>query len=190
MITTYYDIMLAVSLALTLVYVFMWHRHFDVHITLKFLLVSVTNLGWDMFSRTETLEAALIANRLTYIGGCYLMLNIMLVVFSMCQIHLNRWLRVSLFLLSSGVFAAAMSMGERAFFYKSISFDLVDGVMILTKQYGPMHSVFVAMIFLYFLMSIGALVYCYIRKNQVSRKMLALLFFPVKSYVTPEPKFI
>ena len=179
MITAYYDSMLLLSLALTLVYVFMWHKHFDDHITLTFVLVSVTNLGWAMLCRTEAPEAALVANRLTYIGGCFLMLNSMFVVFSMCQIHLNRWLRVALLLLSTAVFASAMSMGERAFFYKSISFDLVDGAMILTKQYGPMHSVFVAMIFLYFLMSIGALVYCYVRKNQVSRKMLALLFFPV-----------
>ncbi len=179
MITGYYDIMLGLSLLLTLVYVFMWHKHFDVHITLTFVLVSVTNLGWAMLSRAGTLEAALVANRLTYIGGCYLMLTILFVVFSMCQIHLNRWLRMALFVLSSGVFAAAMSMGEAEFFYKSIALSRVGGATVLTKVYGPVHSVFVGMIFLYLLMSVGAIAYSFARKNQVSRKMLGLLFFPV-----------
>ena len=35
------------------------------------------------------------------------------------------------------------------------------------------------MTYLYFLMSIGAIVYSYVKKNQVSRKMLWLMFFPV-----------
>ena len=179
MITTYYDIALALSLLLTLVYVFMWHKHFDVHITLTFVLVSVTNLGWAMLSRAKTLEAALIANRLTYVGGCYLMMNITFVVFSMCQIRLNRWLRVAMMLVSTAVFVAAMSMGQADFFYKSITFERVDGTVVLTKEYGPVHGLFVAMTLIYFLMSVGAIVYCYIRRNQVSRKMLGLLFFPV-----------
>ena len=179
MITTYYDVMLVLSLALTLVYVFMWHKHFDVHITLTFVLVSVTNLGWAMVSRSQTLEEALAANRLTYIGGCYLMLNIMFVVFSMCQIRLNRWLRASLLLLSTAIFAAAMSMGRANFFYRSIAFERVNDAVVLSKVYGPVHSAFVAMTYLYFLMSIGAIVYSYVKKNQVSRKMLWLMFFPV-----------
>ena len=179
MITTYYDIALAFSLVMTLIYVFMWHRHFDVHITLTFVLVSITNLGWAMLARSESLEAALVANRVTYVGGCFLILIIMFVVYSMCQIHLNRWLRVGLVLLTTAVFAAAMSMGKADFFYKSVTFSRVDGAAVLTKEYGPLHSVFVAMIFLYFLMSVGAIVYSYARKNQVSRKMLGLLFFPV-----------
>ena len=179
MIANYYDIVLAISMVLTLIYVFMWHRHFDAHITLTFVLVPLTNLGWAMLNRAETLEAALVANRLTYVGGCYLMLNIMFVVFSMCQIHLNRWLRVALMLLTSVVFLAAMSMGKADFYYKSIAFERVDGFAVLTKEYGPVHGVFVAMTFLYFLMSVGAIAYCYVKKNQVSRKMLALLFFPV-----------
>jgi len=179
MITTYYDIMLGLSLAMTLVYVFMWHKHFDVHITLTYVLVSVTNLGWAMLSRTETLEAALVANRLTYIGGCYLMMNIVFVVFTMCQIPLNRWIRVAMMLLSTFVFASAMSMGRADFFYKSITFERVGDMVILTKEYGPLHGLFVAMTLFYFLMSVGAIVYSYIRKNQVSRKMLWLLFVPV-----------
>ena len=179
MATAYYDIVLIISLLLVLPFVYMWHKHIDDHITLTYVLVPVTNLGWAMLARAQTLEEALVANRLTYIGACFLMLNIMFIVFSMCQINLNRWLRVALVLLSSVVFASAMSIGRGTFFYKSVSFERVDGVVRLIKEYGPMHAVSRAMLFLYFLMTIGAIVYSYLRKNQISRKMLFLLFMPV-----------
>lgn len=179
MITTFYDITLAASLLMTLIYVFMWHRHFDVHITLIFVLVPVVNLGYAMLNRTTTLEEALIANRLTYLGGCYLMLIITFSVYSLCQIHLNRWLRVALIALSTAVYLSALSAGRSPLFYKDVGFSIVNGAVTLKKVYGPMHDVFLAMIFGYFLMSLGAIVYSYLRKNQVSRKILLLLFLPV-----------
>ena len=179
MLTTYYDIALAASLLMTLIYVFMWHKHFDVHITLIFVLVPVTNLGFAMFARTETLDEALMAQRLTYIGGCYLLLLILFSVFSLCQIRLNHWIRVGMLLVSSVIYASALSMGHSTLFYEDIQFAQTNGMVALLKQYGVMHSAFLGMIGAYFLISLVAIVYTYLRKNQVSRKMLYLLFVPV-----------
>ena len=75
--TLFYDLMLALSLALSTIYLFMWHRHFDVHITLVFVLVPVTNLGFSLFARSQDLHEALLAQKLTYIGGSYLLMFIM-----------------------------------------------------------------------------------------------------------------
>ena len=44
-IVLYYDIALVVSIVLTGIYLFMWHKHFDAHITLIFLLVPLMCLG-------------------------------------------------------------------------------------------------------------------------------------------------
>ena len=60
--TLYCDIMLIVSLVLMLAYVCMWHKHFDVHITLVFTLVPVVNLGYCLLSRSQSLGEALQAN--------------------------------------------------------------------------------------------------------------------------------
>ena len=179
MITTYYDIALAASLAMTLAYVFMWHKHFDVHITLIFVLVHITNLGFAMSARAETLEAALIAQRINYIGGCFLLPIITMSVFSLCQIKLNRWLRVALLLVSSAVYATVLTIGRTGLFYSDVRFERLNGVATLIRQYGDMHAVFNAMICVFFLMSLGAIIYSYIKKNQVSRKILTLLFLPV-----------
>ena len=175
----YRKTLLAASLVMTLIYVFMWHKHFDVHITLIFVLVPISNLGFAMFARARTLEAALIAQRINYIGGCFLLPIITMSVFSLCQIKLNRWLRVAMLLISSAIYATVLSIGHSDLFYADVRFERLDGVATLIRQYGVMHTVFTVMTCGFFLMSLGAIAYSYVKKNQVSRKILLLLFLPV-----------
>lgn len=175
--TLFYDLMLALSLALSTIYLFMWHRHFDVHITLVFVLVPVTNLGFSLFARSQDLHEALLAQKLTYIGGSYLLMFIMFMVFSLCHIKLNRIIRVSLMLLSSLMFSFVLTIGFSDVFYKSgTTFELVNGNARLNKNYGYMHTVFMGVVIAYFALSFFAILHSYLRKNQVSRKMIYLLF--------------
>ena len=176
MVTLYYDIMLAISLVLMIVYLFSYHKHFDMHITLLFVLVPVANLGQVLSAHAQTLEAALVANKVVYIGACYLQLILMLAVFSLCRIKLNRWIRTGLVLLSTVVYLSSLTIDFSPLFYESVSFRLVNGAAVRDKQYGIMHTVFIVMVIAYFVMSISAIVYSYFRKNQVPRTTIYLLF--------------
>ena len=176
MVVLYYELTLAIALVLMIVYLFSYHKHFDIHITILFVLVPISNLGSFLLVHASTLEAALVANKVVYIGACYLQLILMLAVFSLCRIKLNRWVRTGLVLLSTVVYLSALTMGESTLFYEEVSFSRVDGVGVLHKQYGVMHTVFIIMVVMYFAMSISAIVYSYFRKNQVSRNTIYLLF--------------
>ena len=177
--TSYYDLTLIASLALALIYVCAWHKHFDVRITLVFVFVPIINLGYCLLNRAQSQEAALVANVLTYISGCYLLPIIMFTVFSLCHIKLPRWISVGLLTINTIVLLCLVFNGESGLIYRSVSFRHVDDQVIFTKVYGPVHTIYYATIFACFLASIGAMVYSYIRKKQVSRKLIYLLFFPV-----------
>ena len=110
MYSAYYAATLAASILLMIVYAFMWHRHFDVHITLVFALVPVINLGYFLLSQAQDLEEALAANKLSYIGGCFLMPMIMFSVFSLCHIRLNRWLRAGILAVGTAVYLSALTV--------------------------------------------------------------------------------
>ena len=179
MVTAYYFTAFALSLALTIAYRFIWHKHFDANITLIFTLVPLTNLGYLLWDRATTLDAALIAVRMTYIGGCYLPMLIATAVFNLCDIRLRRWQRMLMTLVSTVVFLSAMTIGKSPYFYRDAVMTPEDGTLVLQKHYGFMHTVFQAMVFLYFFMGLSAIIYTYCKKNQVSRKTLYLLFFPV-----------
>ena len=176
MITAFYDTCFLLSVLLAIVYACLWHRHFDVHITMIFMLVPVTNLAYVLLTRSNTLGEALNANRLSYIGGCYLQLFLMLVIFSLCDIPLKRWVRVGLLCLSTVVYLSALTIGKEQIFYRSIRFERLNGAVMLYKDYNWMHTVFYILIASYFLLSFGAMIYSYFRKNQVSRKNIYLLF--------------
>ena len=170
--------MLAASLLLTLMYAIMWHKHFDVHVTLIFAFIPISNLSNCLLVRAKTLEAAVLAQKLTYIGGLFPLLFIMLSVFSLCHINIRRWQRALLLSVTVVTYLSSLTIGEAPFFYEGVSFELVNGMGVLHKKYGIMHTVFYIVVVILFALSIAAMVYSYFRKKDVSRKMLYLLFTP------------
>ena len=175
---TYYLVLFLLSVLLTGVYLLIWRRHFDVHITLVFALVPIANLAFLLQAQARSLDAALIATRISYLGGCFLQLLIMLAVFSLCSIRIPRWLMAVFTAVSSVIFLCAQTIGTGTMFYRSAEMQQAGDRFILEKEYGPLHSFFYAMVILYFIVSIGTIVYSVIRRNQVSRQVLLLLFLP------------
>ena len=177
----YYDILFALSLLLTGVYLFMWRKHYDVHITLVFLLVPIICLGYVMLAHATELNEALNANRIIYLGGCFLQLIVLLVVCNMCDIHLGwtgRILKTLAFTVSTAVFVFVLNPMRSGDFYTHTELEIRDGLALLHKEYGWMHSVFQALVIFYYVLSIALILYSFVKKNQISRKILGLLFFP------------
>jgi putative two-component system response regulator len=161
-----------------LVYVFVYHRHYDVHISIAFVLGPVSTFAQLLLSQCEDVESALLANKVLYIGGCYLILMITLVIFSLCDIPLNRYIRLLLYLVTTVVFFCVQQMGWNDLYYKNVSIAHEAGVTVLVKEYGILHPVYYAMLVIYFLLGMGAIVYSYFRKSQVSKHFLVLLTLP------------
>ena len=182
----YYDVLFALSLVLTLIYAVIWHKHFDVHFTLMFITIPIANLGYVFLIRSQSLESAITANNIIYLGGCYLMLFIMLSVLSMCRIKMLRSVTVGLMIFTTLVYLSVITSGELPLFYESISYSNENGIPHLEKEYGVMHTVFYIMVLLYFMMSIAAIVYSYFKKKDVSRKIIFLMllseFVGIMSY--------
>ncbi len=179
MVTQYYIGMFVLSVLLLIAYLLVWHKHFDIHITLMFVLVPIANLGYLLVATSKNLEEAIVATKMAYIGGCYLMLIIMLAVYALCFIEFSRKLRLALLCLSTASFMCVLTIGHSQLYYENISLTQFGGATALQKTYGPAHTAFIAMETLYFFMCIGAVVYSYLHKNQVSRKNLLLLFLTI-----------
>ena len=174
----YFDALFVLSMLLAGVYVFMWHKHFDMTFTIVFMFVPVCCLGYAMYSRSRSLGEAVMAMKISYVGGCYLQYFITMAIFKLCEIKVSRWVNRAVFLLCSVIYFSVLSIGYKDWFYKDISFDLHNSSGRLIRTYGPMHTVFVVILMLLFAASFGAIVYSYFRKRQVSRRVIFLLFLP------------
>ena len=178
MIPVYYGSIFAFSLLCAAVYISMWHKHFDVNFTMIFTLVPVACLGYLLASLVSTLEGAVIAQQIIYIGGIYLQLFIVLSILNLCQIDLPGWVRTLLFAACTIVYGSVLTIGHKDYFYRRVSFDVVNKQPVLTREYGFMHTVFYFMLGLFFLVGIFTILYSWVRKKEVPRRILMLLVIP------------
>ena len=180
-VVLYYDILLILSVILTGIYMFKWHKHFDAHITLVFVVMPIVCLGYSLLAHATNLTEALAVNKIIYMGGCFLQLIILLVVCTLCDIKLGKFGRILKtlgFTVSAVVFAFVLNPMKSGDFYRKAELVLHNGQQMLEKEYGWMHTVFKVLVVIYFLLSIAVIVYSFFKKNQVSRKILLLLFLP------------
>ena len=174
----FYDVMFGISMILTFVYAMLWHKHFDVHITLLFIFIPIANAGYMLIGRAQSAEVAMTANKIIYLGGCYLVLFILFSVLSLCHVEIPRFFRGALIGLTTTVYLSVLTIGYSDVFYKTFSMEIVDGETVFHKEYGFMHSVCAVMLLLYFLIATGAAVYSWFKKRDVPNGIIALVFAP------------
>ena len=178
----YYYAMLIVSLVVLVAYVYLFHKHFDASITIMAVLIPVVCLSNVIVASSQTIGEALTGLKLSYIGGCFVLLAAMFLIFNICGVKINPLVRAALVFISSLVFCSSLTIGHNDWFYKTtpeLAFSS-DGVGYITgKNYGFMHTVFYAMVVCYYLATIVVLIYCFLKKKQVSRKVLLLVVLSV-----------
>ena len=175
----YYEILFGLSVLLTLIYIAIWHKHFDVHISLIFAFIPIVNLAYAILAHSRNLDTALAAVKFSYIGGCFLTLFITQSIFGLCHINLKRWMSAVMTFLCLGSFSLVLSIGNSPIFYKTVSFDIYKGLGKLKKTYGWGHTLTLVVISLFVIISTLALVYSLVKKKDVSNKTSILLMFPM-----------
>ncbi|MBR4223690.1 MAG: HD domain-containing protein [Oscillospiraceae bacterium] len=178
MIQIFYITAFVMSLICSGIYVYMWHKHFDVNFTLIFTFVPVACLGYVMYSRSTDLREAIVSMKVTYLGSSFLQLFILFSIFNLCRTEIKKWVRLVLFGISGATYLTVLTIGRNDIFYKDVAFDMVDGSCSLIKTYGPMHTLLHAEIIAYFAMGLIVLAWSWIRKKQVPRTLAALLVIP------------
>ena len=117
---------------------------------LLFSAVTVVNLGYMLLSLSQNLEAALMANRISYLGSVFLPLSMLMAINRICNIKYPKWAIFLLLGISTIVFLIAASPGYLDIYYKEVSIISVSGATTLVKDYGPLHSLYLYYLLGYF----------------------------------------
>lgn len=137
--------------------------------------IFIANLGYFTLSISATLEEALLANRLAYLGCVFLPLFMLMTILKVCKLECNRYWRIVLIAFSTITFFIAASQGYLPWYYKEVTFTRMDGVVKLTKVYGPLHVWYFVYLFAYFALMIGVICYATRRKKIATYKQAGLL---------------
>lgn len=175
----YYAGLFILSFFLTFVYIFKWHKQFQVHITAIFILVPIVNLAYMLMYAAHEPETAMALLKIVYISGCFLPWLLTMCELRLCRIEAGHMVRMVTFLISSFVFLSVLTIGYSPLFYKSLTLERVGAVWVQQKEYGPVHSIHYICMIMYLAADLIAILYTYRKKKQVSRWILSLLFLPV-----------
>lgn len=144
-------------------------------LTWLYFSVFVANLGYFTLSISKTLEEALLANRLAYLGCVFLPLFMMMTIMKVCKVKCSKVVMGILIAISFIIFLIAASPGYLECYYKAVTIEFINGTAKLIKEYGPLHSIYFVYLFAYLLGMIGIIIYSAVIKKVKSVKHACLL---------------
>lgn len=148
-IAVVYGITAGLSVVVFFVYIFFVKKKSPWFILL-FSSVFVVNIGYLALSISKTLEEALLANRIAYLGSVFLPMSILMIILDITDTKYKKWFTGLLIAVGITVFFIAASPGYLDIYYKEVSLVVVNGVSTLKKVYGPLHIVYLFYLMIYF----------------------------------------
>ena len=154
-------------------------RKNKVWFVLLFSSVLVVNVGYTILAMSTSLEMALWANRVAYLGSVFLPLAMLMIILDVSGTKHPKWLHSALGVLSVLVFLIAASPGILPIYYKEVSFAVVNGVSTLVKVYGPLHPLYLVYLLGYFVAMVSVIIRAKIKKTIETTANAAILAIAV-----------
>lgn len=173
-----YGITFAVSVLMIAVCFFVDKKH-DKWLLLLFSSVAVCDSGYLLLSVSKTLEGALWANRVAYLGNVFLPFFLFMMITNLSRLKIPKHLPAVLTVINTAMLLVACSAGILPIYYKDVSLTFVDGVAVLVKEHGPLHNVYKIYLFAYFAAMVGIIIYTMIKKTDAPIKHSMFLAFVV-----------
>lgn len=139
---------------------------------LTFVMIIISNMGYYSLSTAEILDTALMGHRLIYLGGVFVPIFLLFSTMKLCRMEIPKWLVVVLLSLSTIVLFFAFSVGYRDSYYKNVSLGQDQGMTYLIKEYGPMHKLFILLLFGTVLLTVGIIMYSFLADKNVPYKVI------------------
>lgn len=173
-LTLVYGIVALISVFLAAGYRFLAKSR-ETWLMMLFIAVSIVNSGYFMLSASLSLEGALWANRISYLGSVFLPLCMLMSIAGVCRIKLSKATVTAAVVVGCLVFLLAASGGWLDIYYKEVSLVIENGTARLEKVYGDLHVLYLVYLVSYFALMVGITVYATVRKKLGSYKYAAML---------------
>ena len=141
--------LLSLSL-LPLYFLFVRKKQNEPWLLFLFACVAVVNLGYTLIAFGDTVEFALFANKITYLGQVLIPLCMFMLISKLCGYTYKKWVLGVLIGAAVIMFAIICTTGYLDWYYTSATIEKVDGATVLHKEYGVLHPINLIYIILYF----------------------------------------
>ncbi len=169
----YYLITAGLGLINLLVLIFAFeNKKVNYYFMILMIIMAISNGGYLALGLSDTVEEAVLANKIAYIGGCFTSPVMIFLICSICKINLNKWLRCGIYIYCFIVYGMILTTDYNGLYYTKSSIDKFGDVTILANTYGPGHAFFYFILYGTIIIQIAVLIYSIKKKCSVSRKKL------------------
>lgn len=139
------------------------------------LVMAVSNYGYLALGLAQTAEAAVLANKVAYMGGCFTSPIMTLLICSVCKYKINRWVRLAIYGYCFLVYGLILSVDYNKLYYTEYHLEKFGDSTILVNEYGPGHGLFYVILYGAIIVQFALLIYSMVKKRSISRKNLRAL---------------
>lgn len=174
--TMFYAAMAVLSVANLLIFIFFFYeKKLNYYILAMLMIAALSNVGNYVIAISETLQEAILAQKIQYLGGCFMPPLMLIVIFKMCNLNINKWISNLLFLYSFVVYGLVCTIGYHDLYYTKGRLEKIGNATVIVAEYGFAHVFFYVLLYGYLLIGIGVLFYSLKKKSQISAKNLQVL---------------
>lgn len=148
MIPAFYFLLFAISFAYLFLLLFKFRQNISVYYILLAVCIILINYGYWQTSIATTLEEALAAGRVSYLGSSFVGYFMVCCIAQLTKTRIPLAVQCVGVSLSAVIMLLAMSIGRSDLYYKSAELVRTDGFSYLVKEYSPAHLLFIVQIFL------------------------------------------
>ncbi len=183
MITTFYLIVLILSLFMIGRVLFI-NRRVDSLLMVSMFIITINCAGRYIMSISQSLDTAIIANFMIYIGSSLLPLLMIIMLARLCNKKFPLPALIILLLLSAVVLGGALTIGKYDIYYESVELIISNGYSYLSKDYGPLHVLHLIATGIEVAILLVYAVYAIIKRKQISyRTVITIIFIGLSVFV-------
>ena len=172
---TYGVIFLLSLVLLPLYFLFMRKKQSEPWLFVLFVSVAIVNLGYTLVAFSKTVEFALFANKITYLGQVIIPLCMFMIISKLCGYTYNKWVTGALLGAAVLMFAIICTTGYLDWYYTDATIENVAGATVLHKEYGILHPTNLIYVISYFVAMIVVLCVSLFKHKGTSQKQACIM---------------
>ncbi|MBR2409505.1 MAG: HD domain-containing protein [Lachnospiraceae bacterium] len=174
MVTWFYLIALLIAVIMTGT-ILVKNKKVDNAFVLFCVLLTINCAGRYWMAISQTVETAILANKILYVGACYLPCVIFWVVTRLCSIKVNRYFNYFLLGYATVVMFFVLTIGHNDWYYVSVNLVRKNGFTRLIKEYGTFHFLYPVMMVMYSIMLISFVFFAIKKRREISTRTVVIM---------------
>ena len=171
-----YGLIFALSLIMPpLYFAFIRKKQDEPWLLVLFLCICVVTLGYFLVSISKTVEFALWANKITYLGQVFVPMCMFMIISKLCGYGYKKWALGVFIGLAVIMYAIIFTTGWLDWYYKNATLAFENGSAYLVKEYGVLHPMNLIYVVAYFLAMLVVCIVSLVKKKDASQKLAGFM---------------